>query len=170
MVQHRLGVRESKVWKLPSSGRLTDDVSVEIHTDDGDPQLAAAIELVSPRNEDRAKARKAFAAKFAEHLRRGRGVVIVDVDTTRRADLHAELLAELGVNVTDVSIGSLFVMSYRSVGRDQQEQLLAWPVVLDIGGVLPTVPLWLGSDVSVPLNLEASYDVTCLDLRIRQAG
>src|SRR4051812_161129 len=41
----------------------TDDVRVEVFTDDGDPRLAAAIELLSPRNEDRPKAREAFAAK-----------------------------------------------------------------------------------------------------------
>ena len=43
-----------------------DDVRVEILTDDGDPRLAAAVELVSPRNKDRARARDAFAAKCAD--------------------------------------------------------------------------------------------------------
>src|SRR4051794_33340620 len=33
----------------------TDDVSVEVFADDGDPTLAAAVELVSPRNKDRAQ-------------------------------------------------------------------------------------------------------------------
>jgi hypothetical protein len=35
------------------------DVRVEILTDNGEPQLAAAIELVSPRNKDRPRARAA---------------------------------------------------------------------------------------------------------------
>src|SRR5262249_5809028 len=66
-----------------------DDVRVEVLTDDGDPRLAAAVELVSPRNKDRAKSREAFAAKCAEHLRRGCGVVVVDVVSTRHANLQA---------------------------------------------------------------------------------
>ena len=43
----------------------TEDVRVEVLTDDGDPRLAASVEVVSPRNKDRLKAREAFAAKSA---------------------------------------------------------------------------------------------------------
>src|SRR4051812_12846052 len=99
------GFGTNRPWAPPKSGLAvavewpgTDDVSVEIRTEDGDPRLAAAIELVSPRNKDRPRAREAFAAKCADHLRRGCGVVVVDVATTRRADLHADLLAALGVD------------------------------------------------------------------------
>src|SRR5205085_12208780 len=73
-----------------------DDVRVEVFADDGDPRLAAAVELVSPRNKDRPRSREVFAAKCACYLRRGCGVVVVDAVTTRRADLHADLLASLG--------------------------------------------------------------------------
>src|SRR5208337_94818 len=45
-----------------------DYVWVEVLTDDGDPRVAAAIELVSPRNKDRPRAREAFAAKCADYL------------------------------------------------------------------------------------------------------
>ena len=148
----------------------TDDVSVEVRTDDGDPRLAAAIELVSPSNKDRPRAREAFAAKCADHLRRGCGVVVVDVVTTRRADLHADLLAALGVDPVAGATGSLSAVSYRSVGRDEAGQLLAWPLPLEIGRPLPTVPLWLGADLAVPLDLEASHAAACADLLIRQAG
>ena len=34
---------------------------------------------------------------------------------------------------------------------------------------LPTLPLWIAPDFSVPLDLEASYQMTCADLRIHQA-
>src|SRR5208337_3400473 len=64
-----------------------DDVRVEVLTDDGDPRVAAAIELVSPRNKDRPRAREAFAAKCADYLGRGCGVVVVDVVTTPYAQL-----------------------------------------------------------------------------------
>jgi hypothetical protein len=164
-------------WTPPAPGLTiavewpsTDDVRVEVLTDDGDPRLVAAVELVSPRNKDRARAREAFAAKCANHLRHGCGVVIVDVVTTRRADLHADLLAALGVFANTVGMGGLSAVSYRPVGREEEGQLLVWPATLAIGGALPTLPLWLGEEVAVPLNLEASHTTACLDLRVPQAG
>jgi hypothetical protein len=147
----------------------TDDVRVEVLTDDGDPRLAAAVELVSPRNKDRPLAREAFATKCADYLRRGCGLVVVDVVTTRRADLHADLLAAVGAEPTPLS-SSLAVVSYRAVGREAAGQLQAWPAALEVGRPLPTVPLWLAADVAVPLDLEASHTAACRDLRIPQAG
>jgi hypothetical protein len=147
-----------------------DDVRVEVLTDDGDPRVAAAIELVSPRNKDRPRAREAFAAKCADCLGRGCGVVVVDVVTTRRADLQADLLAMLGADPAVEASGALSAVSYRPVVRDGDGQLLAWPAALEVGRPLPTVPLWLEADLAVPLDLEISHSAACVDLRIRQAG
>jgi len=62
-------------------------------------------------------------------------------------------------------------VSYRAVGREEErQQLQLWPAPLALGQPLPTLPLWIASDFSVPLDLEASYQATCTDLRIRQAG
>jgi hypothetical protein len=144
-----------------------DDVRVEVFTDDGDPRLAAAIELVSPRNKDRVKAREAFAAKCAENLRRGCGVVVVDVVTTRRADMHAEIMAMLEAEAAAGPAG-LAAVAYRSVGREAEGQLQVWPAVLEVGQALPTLPLWLNGEILIPLDLEASYTAACVDLRIRQ--
>jgi len=142
-------------------------VRVEVFRDDGDPQLAAAIELVSPRNKDRPRAREAFAAKCADHLRHGRGLVVVDAVTTRRADLHADLLAALGADPATASTESLSAVSYQPVATDRGEgQLLAWPVELQIGQPLPTIPLWLAADLAAPLDLESSHSAACTDLRI----
>ncbi len=143
---------------------------MEVLTDDGDPRVAAAIELVSPRNKDRPRARAAFAAKCADCLGRGCGVVVVDVVTTRRADLQADLLAMLEADPAVEASGALSAVSYRPVVRDGDGQLLAWPAALEVGRPLPTVPLWLGADLAVPLDLEASHSAACVDLRIRQAG
>ncbi len=147
-----------------------DDVWVEVLTDDGDPRVAAAIELVSPRNKDRPRAREAFAAKCADYLGRGCCVVVVDVVTTRRADLQADLLAMLGADPAVEASAALSAVSYRPVVRDGDGQLHGWPVALEVGRLLPTVPLWLGADLAVPLDLEASHSAACVDLRIRQAG
>jgi len=44
--------------------------------------------------------------------------------------------------------------------------LQTWPYPLVVGQPLPTLPLWLSTDHSVPLDLEASYEDTCRMLRI----
>jgi hypothetical protein len=97
-------------------------------------------------------------------------LVIVDVVTTRRADLHSDLLAALGVSGSTVGMSGLSAVSYRPVGREEEGQLLAWPADLEIGEPLPTIPLWLGDEGAVPLDLEASHTAACLDLRVPQAG
>src|SRR5205814_4226231 len=139
---------------------------------DGDPRLAAAVELVSPRNKDRAQARQAFAVKCVAYLQQGSSVVVVDTVTTRRADLNASILALLKAEPTSAALpAGLSAVSYRAIGRDEEtQQLQLWPASLTLGQALPTLPLWIGSDLSVPLDLEASYQATCTDLRIHQAG
>jgi hypothetical protein len=151
--------------ELPAS----DEVEVQVFADDGDPRLAAAIELVSPRNKDRPPARQAFAVKCVGYLRGGSSVVVVDTVTTRRADLHAAILALLGVEKAETPAG-LSAISYRAVGREEEkQQLQIWTAPLAMGQSLPTLPLWIAPDFSVPLDLDASYRATCADLRIHQA-
>ncbi len=146
-----------------------EDVRVEVLSDEGDPRLTAAIELVSPRNKDRPRARDAFASKCAGYLRRGCGLVVVDAVTTQRADLHSDLLAAFGA-VANPLPSALSAVSYRAVGQDEAGLLQTWPMPMEIGQPLPTLPLWLGSDLAVPLDLEASHSAACGDLRIRQVG
>jgi hypothetical protein len=64
----------------------------------------------------------------------------------------------------------LSAVSYRAVGRDAEGRLLAGPAALGVGQSLPTVPLWVGADPAVPLDLEASHTAACVDLSIRQAS
>ena len=144
----------------------SDEMYVEVRSES---RHAAVIELVNPLNKDRAKAREAFAAKCAENLRRGCGVVVVDVVTTRHADMHAEIMAMLEAEVSAGPDG-LAAVAYRSIGREAEGQLQVWPFALEVGRALPTLPLWLNGEIAIPLDLEASYTAACVDLRIRQAG
>jgi hypothetical protein len=173
------GAPAPQTWAPPEPGLTVtvelpsaDGVEVQVFADDGDPRLAAAVELLSPRNKDRPRARQAFAVKCVAYLQQGSSVVVVDTVTTRRADLNAAILSLLGVEASTTAPPSdLSAVSYRAVGRDEEtQQLLLWPEPLALGQPLPTLPLWIASDFSVPLDLEASYQATCTDLRIRQAG
>jgi len=149
----------------------TDGVEVQVFADDGDPRLTAAVELLSPRNKDRPQARQAFAVKCVNYLQQGSSVVVVDTVTTRRADLNAAILSLLGVQAAATPLPSLSAVSYRAVGREEEtQQLQLWPAPLALGEHLPTLPLWIAADFSVPLDLEASYRATCTDLRISLAG
>jgi hypothetical protein len=147
-------------------------VEVQVFADDGDPRLAAAVELVSPRNKNRPKARQAFAVKCVGYLQQGSSVVVVDTVTTRRADPYAEILSLLGVDSGAAAPPpSLLAASYRALDREEEtQQLQLWTAPLALGQPLPALPLWIAADFSVPLDLDASYRATCSDLRIHQAG
>jgi hypothetical protein len=151
---------------------LAAEVEVQVFADDGDPRLTAAIELVSPRNKDRPQARQAFAVKCVGYLQQGSSVVVIDTVTTRRADLNAAILELLRVETSgSPTPSSLSAVSYQAVDRVEEiQQLRLWPEPLALGQPLPTLPLWIASDFSVPLDLEASYQATCADLRVRPAG
>jgi hypothetical protein len=175
-----LGATWPQTWVAPAPALAVavdlpavDVVEVHVFADDGDPCLAAAVELLSPRNKDRPAARQAFAVKCVGFLQRGSSVVVVDTVTTRRADMNGTILSLLGVDVgaAALPLSSLSAVSYRGVGHEEEAQeLQVWPAPLALGQPLATLPLWIASDFSVPLDLEASYQMTCADLRIHQAG
>jgi Protein of unknown function (DUF4058) len=177
--EHEAPAAELQTWAAPAPGAViavelpaADAVEVQVFADDGDPRLTAAIELLSPRNKDRPQARQAFAVKCVGYLQQGSSVVVVDTVTTRRADLNAAILALLGADPGAAAPPSgLSAVAYRAIGREEEtQQLCLWPSPLALGQPLPTLPLWIASDFSVPLDLDASYRATCADLRIREAG
>jgi hypothetical protein len=131
-------------------------------------RLVAAVELVSPANKDRAEHRRSFAIKCASYLQEGVCVVIVDVVTERRQNLYAELMDLVGL--TDPFVlpepPPIYAVSCRTARTDDSCRLDTWTEQLAVGASLPTLPLWLASDLAIPLELEQSYEETCQWLRI----
>lgn len=173
------GAASPRTWAPPAPSLAVavelpavDGVEIQVFADDGDPRLTAAIELLSPRNKDRQQARQAFAVKCVGYLQQGSSVVVVDTVTTRRPDVNAAILSLLGVEVGESALpAGLSAVSYRAVGSaEESQQLQLWPAALALGQPLPTLPLWIAADFSVPLDLEASYQATCTDLRIPPRG
>ena len=80
-----------------------------------------------------------------------------------------EFLGEPDPAAPDEAI-ALYAATNRATKRDANWLIESWMQPLSIGSPLPTLPLWLADDLAVPLDLEASYQATCVDLRIRQAG
>jgi hypothetical protein len=140
-----------------------DEIEVQIIQRSGGPTLVAAIELVSPRNKDRPEARRAFASKCAAYLQQGIGLLIVDVVTERRANLHDEFvhLMEREDTYRFPGNASLYCVSYRPLRTELHgDQIEIRPVPLMLGQTLPTMPLALRDGPLVPADLEVTYTRT----------
>jgi len=163
------GVLPAGYYALPFTMDDTDerDVRVEVRTEEGEPRLAATVELVSPRSDDRA--RESFVAKCVDSLRRGWSLAVIDAVTKPHIDMIPALVAMLEKNANKVPASGIAAVAYRVLAREDGE-LQGWLFSLEVGGTLPILPLWLGSEITVPLDLEASHAAACVDLRIRQAG
>ena len=154
-----------QTWALPTATLVMpavfpDEIEVQVFATATGATLVAAIELVSPGNKDRAETRCAFAAKCAGYLQMGIGLVIVDVVTSRQANLHDQLvrLMELPATFRFAPESPLSAVAYRPVRRDPEgDQIEVWLIPLAVGKALPIMPLALRNSVTVPLDLEATY-------------
>ncbi|HUY32047.1 MAG TPA: DUF4058 family protein [Pirellulales bacterium] len=155
---------QARVWTPPTPFAVVpaifpDDFEVRIFNSAAGPTLVAAIELVSPGNKDRDDARRAFAAKCGAYLQRGIGLMVVDIVTSRHANLHDELTALWGhtVGFTFPGPTPLYATAYRPARRDQRNEIDLWLEPLAIGRPLPTLPLAVRSLGCLPIDLEGTY-------------
>jgi hypothetical protein len=145
-----------------------DEYEVRVYDSKRGRRLVAAVEIVSPSNKDRPEHRRAFVAKCVALLEQLVSVTILDLVTTRNFNLYGELLEVIGQ--TDPSLGAepppLYAVACRGTKKGDAWQLETWAHTLKLGQALPTLPLWLADNLSVPLELEATYEETCQALRI----
>jgi hypothetical protein len=153
---------------VPLSFGGLDLFEVQVFNDEEGPRVVAAVELVSPANKDRVAHRQMFAVKCASYLQQDISLVIADVVTERSGNLHAELQQLLGVSAATPGQGAadLYATAYRTVSGSPTLTLEMWAEVLALGSPLPTLPLWLGADLCVPLDLEQAYLAACAARRI----
>jgi len=144
-----------------------DICEVRVYDAERGMRLVGAIELVSPCNKDRPEARQAFVAKCAAYLHEQIGLIIVDVVTERRANLHEELVGLVAPGQPSVSVSDLYAVAYRFRPNERPGRLETWPVTLNVGEPLPTLGLWLYGELPIPIDLEMTYEETCRVLRIR---
>lgn len=146
---------------LPAA--FPDAFEVLVFESEGGTRLVAAIELVSPANKDRDAHRRAFAVKCASYLCRGISLIVIDIVTSRQANLHDEIVRVLG---QDDAGGSpqgppLYAIAYRPIVREGCSQIEIWPSALEIGRPLPVLPLALNAEILLPLDLEATDSIAC---------
>jgi hypothetical protein len=148
---------------------ITDVVEVQVFHASGGRNLVGAIELISPRNKDRTESQQAFLAKCESLLVAGVGLIIIDIVTDRRANLHRGILDRFDCEVDIGEVGSegrLYVAAYHPVQRDQTAMLDVWHEPVHVGESLPALPLFLRGGPCVRVDLDGTYRRTCQEQRI----
>ena len=160
----RVAVAEPAVYSPPAPARtipavFSDDFEIKVFSTKSGPRLVAAIELISPRNKDRAEAMQAFAVKCASYLHQGVSLIVVDIVTERHANLHEQILKLLpasgGSMLPEGAL--LYAVAHRPVRREGTEQIDLWASRLEVGEPLPTLPLALSGEACLAIDLEATY-------------
>jgi hypothetical protein len=149
-----------------------DIFEVRVYDEENARTLVAVVELISPSNKDRPAHREAFATKCAAYLQQRVSVIVVDLISERRANLHEQVAQRLNLPeaVANAVTSDLYAVAYRTAGAGKRMRLEAWPAALVIGATLPTLPLWLAPALVVPLDLEGTYVAACNSLRIPTQG
>jgi hypothetical protein len=128
-------------------------------------QLLAVVELVSPANKKEPDERERFAAKCRALLGTGVGLVVIDIVTERRANLH-NLVVGPSDECAMPGDPAIYAAAYRPVSRNGQSLIDLWHWPLAVGSPLPSVPLPLKGIGCVRLDLEATYAEACERCRI----
>ncbi len=145
-----------------------DSFEVRVLSTVGGLTLVAAIEIISPGNKDRADERLAFATKCASYLYQGVAVVLIDIVTNRRANLHNETMRRM--EAAEASLlpadADLYTVAYRPVLRQDRPEIDLWTAPVALGQPLPTMPLRLTGDLFVPVEFEPAYQEACRRRRL----
>ena len=121
-------------------------------------RLVAAVELVSPRNKDRASACAAYSSAYAGYLLRGVNLLLVDVHKRPLSFSFADRIAA-ELSLEQPSTPAPYAIAYR-VGEPAPNGgrfLALWRRTLAVGATLPSLPLPLSLDASVTVDLETTY-------------
>ena len=143
-------------------------LKVEIRDTTDDYRVLAVVELVSPSNKKESGERARFVGKCLSYLDEGIGLVVIDIVTERRWNLHNELIrrTEKEANLLMAGDPYLYVTAYRPTHRKEEDLIDMWLWPLTLGAALPAVPLALKGYGCVRLDLEATYAEACERLRI----
>jgi hypothetical protein len=100
-----------------------------------------------------------FAAKCISYLTWGIGVIVVDIVTNCSANLHNEVIAQLGHGEPFLlpPDATIYAAAYRPSRQPSGDQIELWPMPLRLGQSLPVLPLALRNYGMVPVDLEETY-------------
>ncbi len=140
-----------------------DAIEVRVYDEKSGRRLVAAVEIVSPANKDRPEHRQAFVARCVALVQELVSVVVVDIVTSRGANLYLDFLEALGRSDPILSRDSPgpYAAASRATRPEKQWLVETWAYPLTVGRPLPQVLLWVAGDLAVPLELEESYEESC---------
>lgn len=161
------------LWTPPAPTRtmpavFPESFQVRVFSTTSGLTLVAVIELVSPGNKDRAEERTAFATKCASYLYQGISLIVMDIVTVRRANLHNAIMRMMNA-APDMDLPAdvdLYAVAYRPVQRHERAEIDLWPTTLAVGAALPVLPLRLTGDLFVPVDFESTYQEACRRRRL----
>jgi hypothetical protein len=145
---------------LEASVTFTLDPQRAVHID-FHGQLIAAIEIVSPRNKDRASAKETYSNRYLGYLNLGVHLLLVDVLPRPRGYSFSDAItSDLGLDLSPLP--PPFAATYRvgevvPVGDDMGTLVGLWRRQLQVGQPLPTLPLPLSVHQAVQIDLEETY-------------
>ncbi len=133
-------------------------------------QTVGVIEIISEGNKDRPSVRDAFVGKCVNILAEGVSLIIVDILAKPFFNLHNELLSSLKVSEEQIQENKslpLYCVAYRNTFDLKGELAVEfWEHSLKAGDTLPKLPLFITSEVAVPVDLERAYMQACKGLRV----
>jgi hypothetical protein len=136
------------------------DPQMAVHVD-FHGQLIAAIEIVSPRNKDRADAKETYTNRYLGYLRLGVHLMLVDVLPRPKSFSFSDAITtSLGLKLPPLP--PPFAATYRvgeviPVGEDMGSLVGLWRRPLQVGQPLPLLPLPLSVHRAIPIDLEETY-------------
>ena len=141
-----------------------DIVEVRVVNEQGGVQtLVGVVEIVSPRNKERAEGREAFLSKCESYIDSGIGVCVLDIVTKRSRSLHRDLLQRLGD--ADPEADRTYAATYM-LAEEPRRRIDIWYEPFAVDAAMPDIPLPLkgGPPLSVPV--EATYAEACANYKI----
>jgi hypothetical protein len=124
---------------------------------DSDDRVVAIVEVTSPGNKDSRLKARSLAEKVAAYLEAGVHVLLVDILPPTNCDplgIHGLIWEYCGrKRHTPSAEEPLTLVSYRVTENGPEAQIEPTAV----GRLLPSMPLYLKSDLAVPAPLETTY-------------
>ena len=139
------------------------------YIDRGKQITVGVIEIVSRANKDRPGNRDAFVAKCSNLLASNVSLVMVDILTFPAFNLHNQLLNALEIRDGHLEEKDkpLYCAAYHQISFEERKPAVEfWRYALKVGDPLPELPLFITSEIAVPVNLEQTYMAMCDELKV----
>ena len=129
------------------------------------------IEVISPANKARLSERDSFVAKCKNLIAKNVSLILVDICASPFFNLHNQLLHSLRVTcglLEESQEIPLYCAAYRRTSNAEAKPAVnIWSYPLKVAAVLPELPLFITTDVSIPVNLETTYLEVCQVFRMQ---